>query len=127
MENALRPLLIAGLQDMPASRVNWGEHVSLIGAGYIVLNIIDLNEDLTLDGPDGLELYRVQVDCYAPFHADAGALAASVKALLSGYRGGAFLLIKFAGMRRLRENGDDQNSPIYRASLDFMVHWRRTP
>lgn len=125
METALRALLIAGLQGMPASRVNWGLHVNDTTGPYIVLNIISMTEGLTMQGPDGLESTRVQIDCYAPIFSAATNTGRAVKGLLHGHHGGGFRLIAFAGMRHLRESGNDADAGIYRASLDFITHWRQ--
>lgn len=125
METALSALLGAGLQDMPADRVNWGQHMQDGGNPYVVLHLIDLNEDMTMQGPDGLEQARVQIDCYAPTYWQANGMGRAVKALLSGHRGGGFQMIQFAGMRQLRESGENAGEAVYRASLDFLTHWRQ--
>ncbi|WP_277022254.1 tail completion protein gp17 [Paracoccus hibiscisoli] len=124
MEEALRALLIAGLQGMPSSRVNWGQHLAGVQP-YLVLNLISLNEGLTMQGPDGLETARVQIDAYAPTYKGASDAGRAVKALLHGHHGDGFQLIEFSGMRHMRETGDDADDGIYRASLDFLTHWRQ--
>lgn len=124
MENELRDLLIAGLEGMTPSRVNWGQHLNG-SQPYLVLNLISLNEALTMQGPDGLETARVQIDCYDTVFEDAANTGRAVKALLHGYRGGGFRLIEFAGMRHLREAGENADDGIFRASLDFLTHWRQ--
>ena len=78
-----------------------------------------------MQGPDGLETARVQIDAYAPSYKGATDTGRAVKALLHGHRSGGFRLIEFAGMRHLREAGEDADDGIYRASLDFLTHWRQ--
>lgn len=124
MEEAFRSLLSAGLSGVPAGRINWGQHPQDGGRAYIVLTVISLIEGMTQQGPDGLEQYRVQVDCYAPEFLTARNMGRDVKSLLGGHRGGGFRLIQFAGMRHLRESGEATGDALYRASLDFMTYWR---
>lgn len=126
METSLRALLIAGLQDMPATRVNWGMHMADTASAYLVVHLIDLNEGLTMQGPDGLETSRVQIDAYAREYETAIGTGKAVKALLHGHHGGGFGLIQFAGMRVLREENNDASDGVFRASLDFLTHWRQT-
>lgn len=88
------------------------------------MHLISLNEGHTMQGPDGLQKIRVQVDCYAPNFGDAFDLAGRVKAALDFHRGGGFLGIFFDGMRLPREGGESKGGALYRASLDFLTHWR---
>ena len=124
MEQELRALLIAGLQDVPVARINWGQHMATAGGPYVVLNLISLNEGLTMQGPDGLETSRVQMDVYAPTFGEANEMGRRLKSLLHGYQGDGFRLIQFDTMRHLRESGDNAGEAVYRASLDFLTHWR---
>ena len=130
METALRALLVAGLPGMSAGRINWGEHPRDEARPYIVLHLISLTEGHTMQGPDGLERSRVQIDCYAPSFGQARELAGSVKSALDFRRDGGFRGIFFAGMRQSRESGysrDDGGSSgesLYRCSIDFIVNWR---
>ena len=123
MEQALRALLLAGLPDMPASRISWGEHAQGAGRPYIVLHLISVTQDHHMQGPEALERSRVQVDCYAPTFGQVRSMAAAVKTALDFHSGGGFLGIFFAGMRQTRESGD-AGEAIYRASLDFLTNWR---
>ena len=130
METALRALLVAGLPGMSAGRLNWGEHPRDETRPYVTLHLISLREGRTMQGPDGLEQSRVQVDCYAPTFGQAREIGQAVKQLLNHYRGGGFRGVFFDGMRTLREGGDsriigsDESAAFYRASLDFLINWR---
>lgn len=124
MEQELRTLLIAGLPTVPSTRINWGEQPQDEERPYVVMHLISMNEGHTMQGPDGLQQSRVQVDCYAPTFGDARSMAAAVKSALDFHRGGGFLGILFDGMRQTRESGDNAGEAIYRASLDFLTNWR---
>ena len=123
METALRALLIAGLPAMSAGRINWGEHPRDEARPYIVLHLVSLTEGHTMQGPDGLERSRVQIDCYAPSFGQAREIAGDVKRVLDHYREGQFRGVFFDAARTTRESGED-NAPLYRCSLDFIVNWR---
>ena len=125
MEQELRALLrsSAAITGIVGGLVDWGESPQPGAARYIVLHLVSDTEGATMQGRDGLRQSRVQVDCYGPDYATAAALMAAVKDALHGYRGGGFQGIFFDGGRVPRE-GDDEASAIYRASLDFMTHWR---
>ena len=124
MEQDLRALLLAGLTGMTADRLNWGEHPQGAAGPYVVLYLVSWNMGHTQQGPDGLEQARVQVDCYADTFGAARGLARQVMGLLDGYRGGQFQAIFSAGMRMSREADENGGEAIYRASLDFIIHWR---
>lgn len=123
METALRALLIAGLSNLSSGRINWGEHPTDEDRPYIVLHLISLREGSTMQGPDGLEQSRVQIDCYAPTFGQAREIADDVKGLLNHHHGGGFRGVFFDNARTTRESGED-NAPLYRCSLDFIVNWR---
>ena len=125
MEQELRALLRgnAAVAALAGGLVDWGESPQPGAARYIVLHLISDTEGATMQGRDGLRQSRVQVDCYGPDYAAVAALSAAVKDALHGYRGGGFGAIFFDGGRIPRE-GNDEASAIYRASLDFLTHWR---
>lgn len=126
MEQELRALLLARLPGMTADRLNWGEHPQASAGPYVVLYLVSWNMGHTQQGPDGLEQARVQIDCYADTFGDARGLARQVMTLLDGYRGGQFQAILSAGMRMDRETDENGGEAIYRASLDFLTHWRES-
>lgn len=123
METALRALLIAGLPGLTGTRINWGEHPDAEDRPYVVLHLISLREGHTMQGPDGLERSRVQVDCYAPSFGQARELGAQVKQALNHHHGGGFRGVLFDTARTSRESGNE-NAALYRCSLDFLINWR---
>ena len=101
--------------------IDWSEHPQDVGSGaYLVLTLIDGGEGLTQGGPDAMLAARVQVDAYALSLLDAALAAAAVAALLDGYRGGPLALIRSAGARSLRDDGDPV---LHRVSSDFIIHY----
>lgn len=125
MQTDLRDLLMGypPLASQIGRMINWGASPQSYAATHVVMTMVSDQEGMTMQGPDGLRRGRVQVDCYAPTYAAAAAVADAVRACLSGYRGGRFHGIFFAGSRDLRDTGDDA-ADIYRVSLDFMTNWR---
>jgi hypothetical protein len=128
METAFRAILFgaAGVTALAGTRINWGAHPQ--GAAYpaaVLMRVSDA-ESYTLDGRDGLSKGRVQVDCYGMEYKAARDLAAAIRAVLSGYRGGNFSLIEHAATRDSREGGTNEAERPYRVSMDFLTHWRAT-
>ncbi|ABN78420.1 DUF3168 domain-containing protein [Cereibacter sphaeroides] len=122
MEQALRALLLAssGVTALTEKRVNFGSHPQGAGFPYVVLNTISDREGLTVNGPDGLQQARVQIDCFAETYMAAKQLSRAVRAVLHGHSGGGFQGVFLDGARDLREPGDDTGRP-YRVSLDFLT------
>lgn len=130
MEADLRQLVISAT-GLTAFRVNWGQNPGAGLGPYVVLHLISWTSGHTMAGPDGLNTTRVQMDCYGSDWATARGLAGQVKGALDGYRGGAFSAIFADGMRLTREGGAgaldggaNGGEAMYRASLDFITHWR---
>jgi hypothetical protein len=127
MQQQFRALLrssAAVTSHVPSTRINWGEHPQGAGKPYIHMMMVSENEGLTLQGREGLEMGRVQVDCYAPTYLKAREVAQAVKALLHGHRGGGFRLIEHVATRDSREAGTNEAERLFRVSMDFTTHWR---
>ncbi|OJH43970.1 hypothetical protein [Paracoccus sp. SM22M-07] len=128
MEEALRALLLAGLSDMTAERVNWGSHPQDMPANapasYIVLHLVGLNRGRTQQGADGIDTSRVQIDAYAPDFITARDLGTGIINHLDFHCGGGFEAIFFDTARLTREGGSNPGDGLCRASLDFIIHWR---
>lgn len=126
MQEDFREILINSAVA-PSSDINWGAVPQ--GAAYpqIVLTVVDLVSQNTMQGPDGLLQGRVQVDCYANSYGQATLLSRAVRATLDGYRQAPFQGVFWAGTRDLRESGSNEPDHPFRVSLDFMVNWRETP
>jgi hypothetical protein len=121
MEIELRALLLAdsGVSGLVGRGVNWGEQPQHQGFPSIVLHLIGGGEGYTLDGADGVNRGRVQVDCYALEYEDAKAVSEAVNDVLSGYSGGGFQGIFAAGVRADRIGGSNEAESPFRRSLDF--------
>jgi hypothetical protein len=126
MEEALRALLLGStaVTDLCGQRINWGGHPQ--GADYpsLVLHVIDDSEGHTLEGPDGLSVARVQVDCWGDTYKQANGLARAVRARLDGHSGASFDSILLLASRDDRRNGTNEATRRFRVFLDFTVNWR---
>lgn len=127
MEEDFRALLTGSAAVtalVPASRIGWASAPQ--GAAYplIVLRLIRQAEGLTLAGPDGLHVGRVQVDVYALTYREAALTARAVRNRLHGYRGGGFRLIEVATGPDARETGGNEPDRPYRVGMDCLTHWR---
>lgn len=130
MEEELRALLTgsaAVTAIAPAGRINWGTHPQGAGLPGIVLNVVSGAERYTMQGPDGLSVARVQVDCWAQDYGQAKGLSRAVLAALSGYRGGGFRGVFHETTRDSREGGSNEAERPFRVSLDFTAIWRTEP
>lgn len=125
MEIELRALAVTATGLSPL-RVNWGEAGSVDRAPYVVLHLIGMTDGRHMQGPNRLFRSRVQIDCYAPDFAGAAALRAAVISALDGYRDGILRGVFFDGARQTRESGANAGEAVYRASLDFLVNWRKS-
>lgn len=127
MEEAIRALLLAssGVVSLCGDRIDFGANTQ--GAGYprIVLWVIGDAEGHTLEGPDGLSVGRVQVDCYGVTYGAAKQVSRAVRALLDGYSGGEFQGVFLAGTRDTREGGSNEAERPFRTSLDFITHFNQ--
>ena len=127
MEMAFRALLTGSASVtalVPSSRISWGMLGQGLGLPAIVLTVVSDREGHTLEGPDGLSMGRVQVDCYGVTYASAKGVARAVRALLDGYRGGSFRAIFHDATRDFTDaNATDRP---HRVSLDFLTNWRQT-
>ena len=93
---------------------------------YVVLWVVDAAEGLTQQGPDGLSIGRVQVDCYGGAYTEAKRLARAVIAALTGARQRGFQGVFHVGTRDSREGGSNEAVRPYRCSLDFETFWTET-
>lgn len=130
MEAELRALIVAAT-GLPARRVNWGEDTNGGAGSYVVLHLISWQSGHTQQGPDGLNTTRVQTDCYGSDWSSSRQLAGEISTALNGYSAGVFRAIFADGMRLTREGGagsleggSNAGEALYRASLDFIIHWR---
>jgi hypothetical protein len=90
----------------------------------IVCAVVSGAGGVTHDGPDNLEMSRMQVDCLALSYGEAKTISRAVINLLNGYRGGGFGGIFHESTRDSREGGSNEAERPYLVSLDFMTNWR---
>lgn len=125
MEAALiaRLLATAGVSALVSNRINWSRRPQAEALPAIVLHRIDGSPDYHTQGPSGLIESRVQVDCWGASYGAAKALARAIDAAVSGARftQGA---IRFDAILIVdeRDSTFDETTPIFRTSLDLMVH-----
>lgn len=131
MEEALRALVVgnAGVSALvPAESIAWGRR---IGLPAVALHLISgPTPDMTTDGPSGLEVSVVQVDCWASSFKDATAIGRAVRGLVSGYRDQTLRIFVEGGGSDF-EKGDgpvDGSKPanFHRIRLDLRV-WHLKP
>lgn len=125
MEEQFRAILLAssGVTALVGTRINWGAIPQGSSMPAIVLNTISQNNGHTMQGPDGLQEARVQVDIYGTTYGATKALSRAVLAALDGYSGGNFQGIFHAGTRDGREGGTNEADRPFRVSTDFMTQW----
>lgn len=123
METEFRDLVITA-SGLARSRVNWGEEPTETVGPYITMHLISWNSGHTQQGPDFLNTSRVQVDLFGQTFGVVRELAGTIRDAIDGYRGSPFRAIFTDGMRLTREASADAGEAIYRASLDFIAHWR---
>ncbi len=126
MEEEFRALLLADADvvSQVAARVNFGAHPQGDPLPAIVLNTISDREHMSMNSATGLSQGRVQVDCYAHSYGEAKRISRAAKAVLHGYRGGGFFLIRHDASRDGRSGGANEVDRPYRSSLDFLTSWR---
>lgn len=127
MKAAFRAILTgaSAITDIcPAARINWGAKPQGAGFPAVVLWLTGDAEGLVMNGPSGVSIGRVQVDCYALTAKGADDLAQAIRSRLHGYRGGRFALIEHAGTRDWRESGTNEPQRPFAVGLDFITSWR---
>ena len=88
---------------------------------YVVLNRVGGEQNYHMQGPSGFVSSRVQIDCYADRYSDVTAVARAVKALVSGYQGGAIQGIFVESERNLPAADAGEVSSLFRTSIDITV------
>ena len=126
MEEEFRAILLnsSAISEVVGSRIDYASATQGAALPYIVLHVIDDQEEHTYQGPDGLSQGRVQVDCYGATYGQAKTLSRHVRAVLDGYRGGQFSAIFHASTRDNREGGTNEPERPFTVQLDFLTKWR---
>lgn len=126
MEEEFRAILLGAtaITDICGARIDFGEGLQGKPRAAIILNVISDSSGHNLKGADGLQVNRVQVDCYGETYKSAKVLSRAVRSALDGYRGGNFSGVFHAGSRDGREGGTNKADRPFRNSIDFLTNWR---
>jgi hypothetical protein len=91
-------------------------------APYVVMQRITGIRDYHMQGASGLVASRVQIDCYDNTYLGADGMAATIVAILSGYRGGVIQGAFVDGERDLPVSDAGEVKHLFRKSLDIIIH-----
>lgn len=125
MEAALiaKLLATAGVTALVSTRINWSRRPQGAALPAIVLQRISGTPDVHHAGASGLVVSRVQVDCWAASYGSAKAVARAVETAITAqtFTQGAtrFDVILIDSER---DDSTDETTPLFRTSLDLMVH-----
>lgn len=123
MEEDLNTLMVS----IAAGKLYWVRAPQKTARPYVILNVIDKPRGYTMKRQDGLTQSRVQADVYADSYSSAKAVARSIDTLLSGYRGGKFQGVFVDSERDLPAETAGSVTPLFRVSLDLMIHYGELP
>jgi hypothetical protein len=115
------------MASIAAGRRYWVRAPQDTARPYVILNVIDTPRGYTMKRQDGLIQSRVQADVYADSYSSAKSVARSINALLSGYRGGKFQGVFVDSERDLPAETAGSVTPLFRISLDLMIHYGELP
>lgn len=119
MEEALTALL----DSVAGGRRYWVRAPQTAARPYVIMSKVDGLPDMTMQGPSGYVFNRVQIDCYADTFTTLLALVRSVKALLSGHKGGNIQGIFIDSERNLPAADAGEVTSLFRTSIDITVHY----
>jgi len=125
MEAALiaKLLATAGVTALVSTRINWSRRPQGAALPAIVLHRVSGTPDVHHAGASGLVVSRVQVDCWGASYGSAKAVARAVEATITAqtFTQGAtrFDVILIDSER---DDSTDETTPLFRTSLDLMVH-----
>lgn len=125
MEAALIAKLLAatGVTALVSTRINWSRRPQGSALPAIVLHRIDGTPDVHHAGASGLVVSRVQVDCWAASYGSAKAVARAVETAITAqtFTQGA-IRFDVILIDSERDDSTDETTPLFRTSLDLMVH-----
>lgn len=125
METALVAYLLSRspVTALTGQRITWGRREQGAPLPAIVLHRIDGAPDYHLEGPSGLVVSRVQVDCWGDTYADAKRAAEAVAAPVNGIRftQGATRFAAVLIVDQRDSNFDESGEAIFRTSLDLSI------
>lgn len=118
-----RLLATAGVTALVSTRINWSRRPQGAALPAIVLHRVSGTPDVHHGGASGLVMSRVQVDCWAASYGSAKAIARAVQTAITAqsFTQGAtrFDVILIDSER---DDSTDETTPLFRTSLDLMVH-----
>jgi hypothetical protein len=125
MEAALIAKLLAatGVTALVSTRINWSRRVQGAALPCIVLHRVSGLPDVHHAGASGLVVSRVQVDCWAASYGSAKAVARAVETAITAqtFTQGA-IRFDVILVDSERDDSTDETTPLFRTSLDLMVH-----
>jgi hypothetical protein len=125
MEAALIAKLLAStaVTNLVSVRINWSRRPQGAALPCIVLQRVSGLPDVHHAGASGLVVSRVQVDCWGASYGSAKAVARAVETAITAqtFTQGAtrFDVILIDSER---DDSTDETTPLFRTSLDLMVH-----
>lgn len=125
MEAALiaKLLATAGVTALVSTRINWSRRTQGAALPAIVLHRVSGLPDVHHAGASGLVVSRVQVDCWGETYGSAKAAARAVETAVTAqtFTQGA-VRFDVILIDSERDDSTDETTPIFRTSLDLMVH-----
>lgn len=125
MEAALitRLLATAGVTALVSTRINWSRRPQGSALPAVVLHRVSGTPDVHHGGASGLVVSRVQVDCWAASYGSAKAIARAVQTAITAQsftQGATRFDVILVDSER--DDSTDETTPLFRTSLDLMVH-----
>ena len=125
MESALiaKLLATAGVTALVSTRINWSRRPQGAALPAIVLQRISGTPDVHHAGASGLVVSRVQVDCWGVSYGSAKAVARAVETAITAqtFTQGS-IRFDVILIDSERDDSTDETTPLFRTSLDLMVH-----
>jgi len=125
MEAALIAKLLAslGVTALVSTRINWSRRPQGSALPAVVLHRVSGLPDVHHGGTSGLVVSRVQVDCWGASYGSAKGVARAVETALTAQRftQGA-VRFDVILIDSERDDSTDETTPLFRTSLDLMVH-----
>ena len=125
MEAALiaKLLATAGVTTLVGQRINWSRRAQGAALPAIVLHRVSGLPDVHHAGASGLVVSRVQVDCWAASYGAAKGVARAVETAITAqtFTQGA-VRFDVILIDSERDDSTDETTPLFRTSLDLMIH-----
>lgn len=126
MKQQLRAMLLAdsAISTLVGSRLDWKKNAQ--GSVYprVTLHGVGRAIGSHMQGPDAIQVSRVQINCMALTYGEAEAVGEAILAKLNHYRDSNFRLIEFASDGDLEEDGTNVAERPLGVRLDFLIRWR---